>query len=113
MSALGQKQTFHVAKAMSALPPKVGIPQRDWHVRFVPEADMIGSTHRRRRRDALLPATVVAWRIDDDGAVLLDVLLVDRVALVAWVKRIIEIDASENCEYISLQERHQKLECKQ
>ena len=79
----------------------------------MPKADMIGSTHRRRRRDALLPATVEAWRIDDDGAVLLDVLLVDRVASVAWVNRIIEIDASENCEHISLQERYQKLECKQ
>jgi hypothetical protein len=69
--------------------------------------------NRRRRRDTLLPATVEAWRIDDDGAVLFDVLLVDCVALVAWVNRIIEIDASENCEHISLQERHEKLECKQ
>jgi hypothetical protein len=97
---------------MSALPPKADIAGRQVDVRFVPEADMIGSTHRRRRRDALLLATVEAWRIDDDGAVLLDVLLVDRVASVAWVERIIEIDASENCEHISLQERHQKLECK-
>jgi hypothetical protein len=36
MSALGQKQTFGPFIAMSALPPKADIAQRDRHVRFVP-----------------------------------------------------------------------------
>jgi hypothetical protein len=33
MSALGQKQTFRLAWAMSALPPKADIRQRNWDVR--------------------------------------------------------------------------------
>jgi hypothetical protein len=37
MSALGQKRTL---MAMSALPPKADIRQGDWHVRFVPKADI-------------------------------------------------------------------------
>jgi hypothetical protein len=40
MSALGQKQTFGPGNAMSALPPKADIAERNWDVRFVPEADM-------------------------------------------------------------------------
>jgi len=40
MSALGQKQTLECVRVMSALPPKADIPERDWHVRFVPEADI-------------------------------------------------------------------------
>jgi len=40
MSALGHKQTFECVSAMSALPPKADIRQRDWNVRFVPKADM-------------------------------------------------------------------------
>jgi hypothetical protein len=39
MSALGQKQTSDRRLLMSALPPKADITKRDWHVRFVPEAD--------------------------------------------------------------------------
>src|SRR5215469_6236870 len=41
MSALGQKQTFRVAKAMSALPPKADIAEDHSHVRFVPQADEV------------------------------------------------------------------------
>jgi hypothetical protein len=44
MSALGQKRTYAVQNAMSALPPKADI---DWslsHVCFVPIADIIVST---------------------------------------------------------------------
>jgi hypothetical protein len=33
MSALGQKQTFALQYAMSALPPKADIGQRYWDVR--------------------------------------------------------------------------------
>jgi hypothetical protein len=40
MSASGQKQTFGPKKAMSALPPKAEIADRDRHVRFVPQADI-------------------------------------------------------------------------
>ena len=40
MSALGQKQTFRSAIVMSALPPKADIAESDWHVRFVPKADI-------------------------------------------------------------------------
>jgi len=41
MSALGQKQTFCIAWAMSALPPKADIRYRDRYVRFVPKADQV------------------------------------------------------------------------
>jgi hypothetical protein len=40
MSALGQKQTFELFIAISALPPKADIAERDWDVRFVPKADI-------------------------------------------------------------------------
>jgi hypothetical protein len=36
MSALGQKQTSRSEIAMSALPPKADIGERNWDVRFVP-----------------------------------------------------------------------------
>ena len=39
-SALGQKQTLRCIQPMSALPPKADIGERNWDVRFVPEADM-------------------------------------------------------------------------
>jgi hypothetical protein len=40
MSALGQKQTFALQKAMSALPPKADMCDAIAHVRFVPKADI-------------------------------------------------------------------------
>ena len=40
MSALGQKQTFCDAGAMSALPPIADIPCGECDVRFVPIADI-------------------------------------------------------------------------
>jgi hypothetical protein len=40
MSALGHKQTFCDAGAMSALPPKADIFSALGHVRFVPIADI-------------------------------------------------------------------------
>jgi len=40
MSALGQKQTSVHVRVMSALPPKADIAESDWHVRFVPKADI-------------------------------------------------------------------------
>jgi hypothetical protein len=63
MSALGQKQTWRIETAMSALPPKADIGERDHHVRFVPKADsctaakwilfdhLAGAT-KERQRDA-------------------------------------------------------------
>jgi hypothetical protein len=41
MSALGQKQTLGPRNAMSALPPKAYMVQRDGYVRFVPKADLL------------------------------------------------------------------------
>jgi hypothetical protein len=40
MSALGQKQTSRSEIAMSALPPKADMVQRD-RIRFVPKADIL------------------------------------------------------------------------
>ena len=40
MPALGQKQTFALHQAMSALPPKADICSALTHVRFGPIADM-------------------------------------------------------------------------
>jgi hypothetical protein len=40
MSALGHKQTFCDAEAMSALPSKADIPGGDQHVCFVPKAEI-------------------------------------------------------------------------
>ena len=45
MSALGQKQTFCDAGAMSALPPKADIRSAPAHVCFVPIADMALFNH--------------------------------------------------------------------
>src|SRR5215831_16601644 len=39
MSAMGQKQTLPDISAISALPPKADIAERECHVRFVPKAD--------------------------------------------------------------------------
>jgi len=44
MSALGQKQTWWLLFAMSALPPKADIPRRQLNVRFVPLADIASAT---------------------------------------------------------------------
>jgi len=40
MSALGQKQTWRRILRTSALPPKADFAEGDWHVRFVPKADI-------------------------------------------------------------------------
>jgi hypothetical protein len=40
MSDLGHKRTLGCVCAMSALPPKADIHRREWHVRFVPKADI-------------------------------------------------------------------------
>jgi len=40
MSALGQKQTYAVHKAMSALPPKADIGAAQNNVRFGPKGDI-------------------------------------------------------------------------
>jgi hypothetical protein len=40
MSALGHERTLHDIETMSALPPKADIAEGDWHVRFVPKADI-------------------------------------------------------------------------
>jgi hypothetical protein len=41
MSALGQKQTFCDAEAMSALPPKADMCSANTDVRFGPKADIL------------------------------------------------------------------------
>jgi hypothetical protein len=35
MSALGHKRTLGRVRLMSALPPKAGIAEKDWHDRYV------------------------------------------------------------------------------
>jgi hypothetical protein len=50
MSALGQKQTSDCRPLMSASPPKADIAQRDWDVRFVPEADISSHSITSLRR---------------------------------------------------------------
>ena len=40
MSVMGQKQTFRIVRAMSALPPKADIGTQSRDVRFVPKADI-------------------------------------------------------------------------
>ena len=49
MSALGQKQTSGKVRLMSALPPKADIAENDWHVRFVPKADIASLFDKVRR----------------------------------------------------------------
>jgi hypothetical protein len=50
MPASVKKQTYAVHQPMSALPPKANIAESNWHVRFVPKADMAA-----RARCALFP----------------------------------------------------------
>jgi hypothetical protein len=66
MSALGQKQTLEHLRAMSALPPKADIAERDRHVRFVPIAD-IASLYS-------ITSSAVAW--NDGGTLRLRALAV-------------------------------------
>ena len=49
MSALGQKQTSEHVQSMSALPPKADIDEREWHVRFVPTADIRDDVNEKER----------------------------------------------------------------
>ena len=42
MSALGQKQTSRHVRVISVIPLKADIHQREWHIRYVPLADVIG-----------------------------------------------------------------------
>jgi len=49
MSALGQKQTYAVQQAMSALPPKADICSAVANVRFGPKADIEGLEPRVAR----------------------------------------------------------------
>jgi hypothetical protein len=41
MSDLGQKQTSRHVRVMSVIPLKADIRQREWHVRYVPKADVL------------------------------------------------------------------------
>jgi hypothetical protein len=44
MSAMGQKRKWCHARVMSVLPLKADIRQREWHVRYVPLADILRAT---------------------------------------------------------------------
>jgi hypothetical protein len=48
MSALGQKQTFRTAIAMSALPPKADMCGAPVHVRYGPKADILMVQEKRQ-----------------------------------------------------------------
>jgi hypothetical protein len=41
MSAIGHKRKWCHARVMSVLPLKADIRQREWHVRYVPLADLL------------------------------------------------------------------------
>jgi hypothetical protein len=64
MSALGQKRTLMSVQPMSALPPKADIAECDRHVVFVPLADILGSSSKRR-----YSITSSARTSRDDGTV--------------------------------------------
>jgi hypothetical protein len=42
---MGQKQTLLSEIAMSAIPPKADIAERDCHARFVPKPEVASQTH--------------------------------------------------------------------
>ena len=70
MSALGQKQTCAVQRAMSALPPIADMCGATRHVRFVPIADIASIAIRSpRRRDllgvggTLTPSALAVFRL--------------------------------------------------
>ena len=46
--AFGHKGTFSEVIAMSALPPKADIAERECHVRFVPKADILRCSKNSR-----------------------------------------------------------------
>jgi hypothetical protein len=48
MSALGQKQTFRLVRAMSAIHPKADMEEYSSNVRFVPKADILRCGRDRR-----------------------------------------------------------------
>src|SRR4029077_20235398 len=66
MSALGQKQTFALQKAMSVLPPKADMCSATRYVRFVPIADiddLSGAAATAGERGVSLSACVLQrWR---------------------------------------------------
>ena len=51
MSALGQKRTYAMQKAMSALPPKADMCSATRYVCFVPKADIANLIESPRRRE--------------------------------------------------------------
>jgi hypothetical protein len=63
MSALGQKQTFAVQKAMSALPPKADIGTQSRNVRFVPKADSCTAAIEASHFNALRKGRPVSFQI--------------------------------------------------
>jgi hypothetical protein len=54
MSALGHKRTWWGEFAMSALPPKADIAERDLDVRFVPKTDIMQCSKRLALFDHLI-----------------------------------------------------------
>ena len=64
MSALGQKQTSRLVRAMSALPPKADIEPRSRDVRFVPKADSCTAANSRAGDD---PAGLTTGERTDRG----------------------------------------------
>ena len=75
MSALGQKQTFAVQNAMSALPPIADIGRLGCDVRFVPIAAICTAAHEcidrgSARRDWRLRKTRLEWLDGIEGDLL-------------------------------------------
>ena len=66
MSAVGQKRAISSGRAMSALPPKADIDECDWHVRFVPKADILHCGRDWRYSMTSLVETcqcLIGWRV--------------------------------------------------
>ena len=72
MSALGQKQTFDLPSAMSALPPRADILRGASDVRFVPivlQKSDAARPHRPSHRGALIPESYLKFSQDWSSAV--------------------------------------------
>jgi hypothetical protein len=56
MSALGHEQSSRHARVMTVLTLEADIRRREWHVRFVPEADIAGGVNTVRAWPSLCPS---------------------------------------------------------
>src|SRR6516165_7756130 len=91
MSALGQKRTLQCILVMSALPPKADIGTQPRNVRFVPTADSVTWSERRRRAIAAdTPCTALKCSVglldsdDEDRRAWLEICPISHVVRDNW-----------------------------